>query len=104
MASVVAAAAAALLVGGLVAANRSAGLRIEQALSTQLLANQLALLGDQIADDTPTQGAFPEPLGTFSWSLEYADASPDPLTHVTLAVAHDGHEAHVVTYRRLAEQ
>ena len=103
MASVVVAAAAALLVGGLVAANRSADRRREQVLMAQLLASRLAMLDDQLTGDEPAQGAFPEPLEAFSWSLEQTDAPLAPLAQVTLTVSRNDHNAHVVTYRRLAE-
>lgn len=105
IASAVAAAAASLLVGGLVSANRGADVRIKQSLSTHLLANQLALLDEELSDATPTSGTFPTPLAAFTWTLEIAptDVPLSPLATATLTVAHNGHASHVVTCRPVAQ-
>lgn len=101
MASLIASAAGALLVGGLVAANRSAALRIEQAISTQLLADRLALLDERISDATPRSGTFSPPVHGAVWALTVEPAA-DPLTPLlkaTISVTHQEHTTHVVTYR-----
>lgn len=103
MASVVVAAGGAMLIGGLVAANRSRELRIEQLLATQLLAGRLAELDDEIGAETPMSGTFAEPLDEFAWSLEHNDPSPDGLAQATLTVSHDDHHTHAVTLRRLQQ-
>ena len=104
IASIVIASAGALLVGGLVAANRSSDLRIEQVLFTQALAGRLALLDDELSDQTPTHGTLPAPLDDVSWSLAWADAPLAPLVQATLSVSRKDHAADVVTYRRLVTQ
>ena len=103
IASVIVASAGALLIGGLVAANRSADLRIDQTLSTQLLASQLALLDDQIDPNTSTSGTFPSPLDAFAWTLEWTDAPLTPLAQTTLTVTTKSRAAHVVTYRSVVQ-
>ena len=103
IASVVVAAAGALLIGGLVAANRSAEVRIDQTLATQLLASQLALLGDQLDPNTPTSGTFPPPLDEFAWTLEWTEVPLTPLAEATITVTTKNHVAHVVTYRPLVQ-
>lgn len=103
IASVVVASAGALLIGGLVAANRSAEIRIDQALSTQLLASQLALLDDQLSSQTPRSGTFPAPLDEFTWTLEWTDTPFTPLVEARLTAAKKGRAAYVVTYRPLVQ-
>ena len=103
MAAVIAAAVGSLLAGGLIAANRSRDIRVEQALSTQLLASQLALLDDEITDQTPTSGTIPTSSGDFTWTLQRVEAPLPPLVTAELTLNRNGHEAHVVTYRRLQE-
>ena len=105
MASLITAAAGALLAGGLVAANRSAALRIEQTLSTQLLADRLALLDERISDATPRSGTFSPSVHGATWTLTVEPAA-DPLTPLlkaTISVTHQEHMTHVVTYRPLQE-
>ncbi len=103
MASMVVAAAGALLVGGMVWANRGADLRIEQVLSTQLLASQLALLDGPLSPQTPRSGTCPAPLNEFTWTLQWKDAPLAPLAEATLTVGRNGHTAHVVTYQPITE-
>src|SRR3989338_3780205 len=103
MASVVVACAGALLIGGLVAANRSAEARIDQTLSTQFLSSQLALLGDQFDSNTPTSGTFPSPLDDVTWTLEWIDAPLAPLAEATLTITTKDRAAHVVTYRPVVQ-
>ena len=103
MASIVVAMAGAMLMGVLIASNRSAKLRIEHTLLTQLAASQLSLIDDPLTDQTPTQGAFAPPLEDFTWSLTRTDAPLKTLAQATLTVSHDHHHADVVTYRRKAE-
>jgi len=104
--SVVVAAAAALLIGALAAVNRSTERRIEQTLTTQLLASQLALLDDRVGDATPKSGTFPPPTEEFVWTLQVEDAGAplSPLAKATLTVTRKDHAAHVVTCRPLASQ
>jgi len=103
IASVIAASAGALLIGGLVAANRHAELRIERALLTQLLASRLALLEEPLGEQTPTGGTVSSPQGEITWTVEWTQIPDSPLAQTILTVRRGGHEAHVVTYRRLAE-
>ena len=105
--SVVVAAAGALLAGALAAANRGADRRIEQILTTQLLAGQLALLDDRVGDATPKSGTFQTPTEEgFLWTLQMEDAGTplSPLAKVTLTVTRKDHAAHVVTCRPRAQQ
>ena len=104
IASLVIAAASALLVGGLVAANRSSELWSERLLFTQVLASRLALLDDELSDQTPTHGILPAPLEDVSWTLAWTDAPLAPLVQATLSVSRKDHAADVVTYRRLATE
>lgn len=103
MASAVGAAAAAMLVGGLIASNRSSVLRVERAVSTQLLASQLALLDDVIPSEAETSGNYPAPLQDFTWALEWTETPLAPLAETTLTVKKGDHATHVVTYRSLAQ-
>ncbi len=104
MAAVIAGAVGSLLAGSLIAANRSRDIRVEQALSTQVLASQLALLDDELTEQTPTSGTIPATPEEFTWTLQRAKVALMPLVTATLTLSRGSHEAHVVTYRRLAEQ
>ncbi len=99
MASLIASAAGALLVGGLVAANRSTEYRLYQIFSTQGLANQLALLDDRISDSTPMSGTLAFNHGSWTLAVEAADESPTPLARATITVTQKDTASHVVTYR-----
>ena len=103
IASVVIASVGSLLIGGLIAANRSADLRIEQTLSTQLLASQFALVHDRLSPDMPTRGTWTTPSGEFTWMLTWSPAPRSPLAETTLTVTKQDHANRVVTYRPLAE-
>ena len=103
MAAVLLASAGAMLVGGLVAANRSSDARIEQALSTQVLASQFALLDEQITPQTPTRGTVSSPLGEYTWTLEWTKAPLAPLVEATLTLSRKDRASHVVTYRPLIQ-
>ena len=87
------------------AANRSASLRVDRAVSTQALASQLALVDDTVSAQTPTAGTLPTSLGDVSWTLQMTEAEPPlvPLIRTTLTVSYHGHETHVVTDRRSAQ-
>ena len=104
IAAVIAAAAGALLIGGLVAANRSAEIRMAQTLSTHVLANQLALLDNQLGPKTPITGTVSSPLGQYTWTLAWTEAPLAPLAETTLTVTSPQGASHVVTYRQLAQQ
>ncbi len=104
IASVITAMACVLLIGGLQAANRSGEMRSEQILATTVLANQLALLPEQIGPATPTSGAAASPLGEFTWTLTWTEAPLAPLVEATLTVAGPQGAAHAVTYRSLAPE
>ena len=103
IASVVAAAAGALLVGALVAVNRNTELRTERVLSIEALASQLALLDDQLAPKTPTSGTCNSPVTRCEWTLTWNQTSLRPLVEATITVAHKDRTNHVVTYRPIAE-
>lgn len=94
-----------LLIGGLVAANRSAALRMDRAVATQALASQLALLDDTLTMQTPTEGTIPG-LQDASWTLSLAEASPPltPLINSTLTVTYHGRDTTAVTIRRSPPQ
>ena len=104
MASVVVAAAGALLVGGLIGANRSTALRVERILSTQLLASELALLDRQLGPDTPTSGHFSPPFEDVQWTLAWTPTPRAPLVEATLTVSRGDHHVDAVTYRQLATE
>ena len=104
IASSVAAGAAALLAGGLMAANRSADRRVEQARLTQLLASRLAELDDPLQDDAAASGAFPTPYEGFAWTIERINAPQEPVGVFRLQVTHEGHTVDAVTSRRIAEE
>lgn len=103
VASVVVAAAGALLVGGLVQANRSGGLRIDRIVSTELLASELALLDGPMSPQRPSGGPCAPPLDDCAWTLRWTEAPLVPLVEATLAVERKGGTVQVVTYRPLAE-
>ena len=103
IASVVVASAGALLIGGLVTANRSAQIRIDQTLATQLLASQLALLDDQFQPKTPRQGSMEPPLEDDTWALEWSETPWTPLVEAKLSVSHKGQAVDAVTYRPFTE-
>ncbi len=104
MASLIVSVAGALLVGGLVVANRSTDLRLHQILSAQWLANQLALLDDRLSDSTARSGTF-LPLDDATWALtvEPADDPLKPLAKAAITVTRKDLTSHVVTYRPVAE-
>ena len=103
IASLIVSAAGALLVGGLVAANRSTEYRLGQILSAQWLANQLALLDDRINDATPRGGTI-LPLDDATWTLSVEDAGEPltPLAKTTITVTRKDFTSHVVTLRPVA--
>ncbi len=103
IAGVIIAMTSSLLIGGLRSANRSGELRVQQAVGAQLLANQLALMGDQITAETPHQGACPEPYGDSAWTLKVQDTALLSVKQVELELTHQGHTFHVVTYRGFKE-
>ena len=103
VASVVVSAAGALLVGGLVQANRSAGLRVERMISTELLASELALLDGPVDPQQPSGGPCAPPLNDCAWTLRWTPAPLVPLAEATLAVERKSGTVHVVTYRPIAE-
>jgi prepilin-type N-terminal cleavage/methylation domain-containing protein len=100
IASLIVAAAGALLVGGLVGANRSTEYRLGQILSAQWLANQLALLDDRISEATLTGGTI-LPLDDATWTLSVEDADEPltPLAKTTITVTRKDFTSHVVTFR-----
>ena len=102
MASIVVASAEALLISGLISANRGADLYVERALSTQLLASQLALLDEPLPHDVPTHGTFPA-WPEWSWTLQWQESAFAPLQETTITIAHQAQAYHLVTYRTLAE-
>ena len=105
IAATIIASASALLVGGLVAANRSAEFRQEQALLTQCLATRLALLDEALAPGAPQTGTCFQPPDAVRWVLTSAEAPPPlaPLLQATItATRPNGHRAEIVTCRRPA--
>ena len=103
IASVIVASAAALLLGGLIAANRGSDIRIEQALSTQALASELAQLDEPLASDISTSGVCTLLKDGCQWTLSWVQAPLDPLVAATLTVRLNGHAYRLVTYRSLAQ-
>jgi len=104
MASAIAAVAGGLLAGGLGAANRSAALRGEQIILTQLLAGRLALLGDEQDEQAPTQGTFPAPLDDARWTLEWSSGPSPSLAEAVVAVTRGDRTMELTTFRRLPEE
>ncbi len=102
VASVVVSAAGALLVGGLVQANRSAGLRVERIVSTELLASEFALLESPLHPQQPSTGPCTPSMDDCAWTLRWTPAPLVPLVEATLAVERKGSTAPVVTYRPIA--
>ena len=102
IASIIIAAAGALLAGGLVTSNRGADLRMQQVLSTQLLASRLALVDDQLQR---AQGEERGTLDGFHWTQQWEQAQDHlaPLARTVVTVSDATSTAHVVTYRPVAE-
>lgn len=99
IASVVVAAAGTLLAGGLVISNRSADRRLAQLLATQVLATELALLEDQLAEqsgeDSGRLSPQPQPFRvTRRW-----EPVSEKLARIRLTVSDGASIADVVTYR-----
>jgi hypothetical protein len=102
IAAVIIAAGGALLVGGLAGANRSADLRVERAVATQLLASEIALLPEAVGGATPTAGTFPPPLADYDWTLDHVPSQTmAPLEELTLTVSRQGRRIHAVSARPL---
>lgn len=100
VAAVIVAAAGALLVGGLVGANRSADLRVERVVAGHLLASRLALLPEAVSDTTPTAGTFPEPLAGYTWTQTRTPSQMlAPLEELTVTVSRQGRRLDAVTAR-----
>ncbi len=104
IATSLAAGAAALLAGGLLAANRIADLRMERAVLTQLLANRLAELDDPLPIDESASGSFSSPYDGYTWALERLNSTKESIGVFTLRVTHEGHTVDAVTARRMAAQ
>lgn len=104
IAGVIVALTASLIVGGLVAANRSGELRTRQVIANQLLSSQLASLTDSLASPQPQEGGFPEPWTDSHWSLTVADTDTHGLKQLDLTVTHQGHSVHATTFRPVNEQ
>ena len=102
VASVVMAAAGALLVGGMVQVNRSTELHVEQTVLTQLLASQFALLDDALSQQMPASGTCAPPADC-TWTLHWIAAPLIPLVETTLTAGWKDRTAHVVTYRPITE-
>ena len=102
MAAVVLAIAGSILISSLVSVNRSAELSIERTVATHLLANQLALLGDRIDEQTAQHGTIAMVPDEFAWATDVADAGGilAPLQQVTMTVTHHSHMSRLVTYRQ----
>ena len=106
IASIIIAAAGALLAGGLVTSNRGADLRMQQVLSTQLLASRLALVDDQLQGaQGEDHGTFPPPLEAFHWTQQWEQTPSQlaPLARTVVTVSDGTSTAHVVTYRPVKE-
>ena len=103
IAGVIIAMTGSLLIGGLISANRSGELRVQQAIAAQLAASQLALIDEQVAPDSPNKGAFPEPYQDSTWILEQQDTPIPTVKRLQLTVSYQGHDFHVATYRRLKD-
>ena len=103
IASIIVAAGGALLAGGLVTSNRGADLRMQQVLSTQLLASQLALLEDQVVGASGgDRGTPPLPPEAFHVTRRWEPVT-DQMAQTTITVAYGSSTAHVVTYRPVKE-
>ena len=102
IAATVVASASALLIGGLLAANRGTDLRIDQVLTTQVLASQLAQMDDALSPQTPTSGSVPS-LEGWTWTLQWNESPLTPLQETTLTLTHQDRTTRVVTYRPLAK-
>lgn len=103
MAAVIASSAAALLIGVLISANRQASLRKEQAVASQVLATQLALLDDALTSATPSEGACAAAPSGCRWKLEHTPTVIPQLEKVVLTVETEGRSLRASTYRRLIE-
>ena len=103
IAGVIIAMTGSLLIGGLMSANRSGELRASQAIATQLVAGQLALVDDSVTLSDANKGACPEPYPDSTWVLEQQDTPLASVKRIQLTVTHEGHDIHVATYRRLKE-
>lgn len=104
MAAVIASSAAALLIGVLVSANQGASFRMKQAVGTQVLASQLALLAGPLTPTTPLQGSCVTPPSGWRWKLDHTPTATSSLQKVVLTVEEQGKSLHVSTYRRMIEQ
>jgi type II secretory pathway pseudopilin PulG len=103
IASIVVAAGGTLLAGGLVTSNRSAALRLRQLIATQLLASQVALLGDEVVGDAgETGGTYVPPLEAFHWTQRW-ELVADQLARTTVSVSDGSYTAHAVTYLPIKE-
>ena len=103
MAAVIASSVAALLIGVLIAANRGASLRKDQAVATQLLASQLALLPDTLSLTAPLQGSCEGSYPDCRWRLEHEPTATPSLEKVVLTLEMQGRVFQASTYRRLTE-
>jgi Tfp pilus assembly protein PilV len=99
LASVLMAAAGALLMASLIAANRGASLRSDQALMAHALASQLALLDDPLPAVLPEAGPMDEPFETHTATVDLG-ATESSLQEAALGIEHGAHRAALVTWRR----
>lgn len=103
IAGVIIAMTGALLIGGLLSANRSAEMRARQAVTAQLLASQLALIDGKINTDSPVKGNFSGAYADSTWQIEQYDTAVASVKQVQLTVNHQGYAAHAATYRILKD-
>lgn len=104
IAAVVTASAAVLLSGSLVSANRSASMRIDEIVLTQLLADRWAQLDDPLPSTQPQHGTCPPPFDDATWTLtaEPLEGPLASLAKTTLTMEHHDHAISLVTDRALA--
>lgn len=103
IAGVIIAMTSSLLIGGLISANRAGEMRCQQAVGAQLLATQLALIGDSMSAQSPLQGPGPEPYSGSSWAIEEQDTSMASVKQIRLTLIHQGQVFHASTYRAVKE-
>ncbi len=106
IASLIVASAGTMLASGILLANRSGAIRIQQAVAAHVLADELARVDDRLTAGTEEEHTVPSPDGNLTVVRASDAAEPPlaPLIYTSLRINHPRVQAHVATCRRPAPE